>query len=140
MFKDKFKKQKVHKIPTAAGNDILMKEINDVMSQSSQNDSNPDPDLHPLPESSCSDTGGGKKSPVQILQHKEDDSVLVSDNNMPKSSSVAIKRPSSAITNYTSGTLQGASSGIKGRYSKQRLQNVQNQVRNNASQKLTKVQ
>ena len=64
MFKDKFKKQKVHKIPTAAGNDILMKEINDVMSQSSQNDSNPDPDLHPLPESSCSDTGGGKKSPV----------------------------------------------------------------------------
>jgi hypothetical protein len=113
----------VHKIPTASGNDILMKEINDVMSQSSQNDSNPDPDLHPLPESSCSDTGGGKKSPIQILQHKEDDSVLISDTNQPKQ---AIKRPSSAITNYTSGTLGAAHSGVKGRQSKQRLANMQN--------------
>jgi hypothetical protein len=52
---------------------------------------------------------------MQILQHKEDDSIMISDNNQPKTSTVAIKRPSSAITNYTSGTLGGANSGVKGR-------------------------
>ena len=55
---DKIKKKKVHKIPT--GNDLLMKELNDVMSQSS---SNPYPDLHPMPESSCSEA----KSPALVL-------------------------------------------------------------------------
>ena len=63
---------------------------------------------------------------------------MISDNNQPKASTVAIKRPSSAITNYTSGTLGGANSGVKGRQSKQRLQNVQSQNRGN--QKATKVQ
>ena len=106
------------------------------MSQSSLNDSNPDPDLHPQPESSCSDTGGLQgKSPMQMLQPKEvvtqpDESPGLSDSNTNKGvadqgqrrdrsllaagagkeggSKAAPMRPSSAITNYTSGTHGGA--------------------------------
>jgi hypothetical protein len=60
----------VHRIPTVIdkNQDYLLKELNDVMSQSSLEDSNPDPDLHPQPESSCSDTGALQgKSPKRML-------------------------------------------------------------------------
>jgi hypothetical protein len=75
---------KKHLIPTASSKnqDFLLKELNDVMSQSSSNDSNPDPDLHPMPESSCSEAGGnltqlaGKISPSKFLRPNE-----VSDPN-----------------------------------------------------------
>ena len=67
-----------------------MKEINDVMSQSSLNDSNLDPDLHPLPESSQSDTGFlREKTPVQVLKPRDlenqlEDSPDISDNHISK--------------------------------------------------------
>jgi len=151
----------VHRIPTAVGKnqDYLLKELNDVMSQSSLDDSNPDPDLHPQPESSCSDAGGLQgKSPMQILQPRDlvtqpDDSPALSDSNTNKpvadqhprernqagvgaakegGARAAPMRPSSAITNYTSGTHGGAQSGVKGKHSKQRLQNVQSLNRNQA--------
>jgi len=49
---------------------------------------------------------------------------MISDTNQPKATSISMKRPSSAITNHTSGTFGGANSGVKGKQSKQRLHNV----------------